>query len=118
MAQAQGSAARVDYASLPAKERREQLVTLVRRELATVLGLAGSPQSIPVDQTFTALGLDSLTSVELRNRLQQALGRSVAATAAFEWPSVGEMATHLNSLYGDDDTSDASDADSREELTL
>jgi len=116
--QAQGSAARVDYASLPAKERREQLVTLVRRELATVLGLAGSPQSIPVDQTFTALGLDSLTSVELRNRLQQALGRSVAATAAFEWPSVGEMATHLNSLYGDDDTSDASDADSREELTL
>ncbi len=116
--QAQGGAARVDYASLPGGERREQLVTLVRRELATVLGLAGSPQSIPVDQTFTALGLDSLTSVELRNRLQQALGRSVAATAAFEWPSVGEMATHLNSLYGDDDTSDASDANSREELTL
>ena len=110
---------RVDYAQLEPQERKAQLVTLVRRELATVLGLSGSPQSIPVDQSFTTLGLDSLTSVELRNRLQQSLGRSVSATAAFEWPSVQEMAMHLNSLYGDDEASASGSEDaSREELTL
>ena len=39
------------------------------------------------DQPFSSLGLDSLTSVELRNRLQtRRSGRPVAATAAFEWP--------------------------------
>lgn len=116
---AQASAVRVDYAQLEPQERKAQLVTLVRRELATVLGLSGSPQSIPVDQSFTTLGLDSLTSVELRNRLQQSLGRSVSATAAFEWPSVQEMAVHLDSLYGDDEASASGSEDaSREELTL
>ena len=116
---AQSSAAKVDFATLEPQERQAQLVTLVRRELATVLGLAGSPQSIPLDQNFTTLGLDSLTSVELRNRLQQSLGRGVSATAAFEWPTVQEMAVHLDSLYGGDDAPGSVDEDaSREELTL
>ena len=113
------SAARVDYAALPAAEREQALVTLVRRELATVLGLAGSPQAIPLDQSFPTLGLDSLTSVELRNRLQQALGRTVAATAAFEWPTVQEMAGHLSSLYGAAEGASATAQDTdREEMTL
>ncbi|NIM40831.1 MAG: SDR family NAD(P)-dependent oxidoreductase [Hydrogenophaga sp.] len=122
-AQAQGSdsavgaTARVDYASLPPAEREQQLLALVRRELATVLGLAGSPQSIPVDQGFPTLGLDSLTSVELRNRLQQALGRTVAATAAFEWPTVQAMAGHLSGLYGAAEGASTPDTD-REEMTL
>ncbi len=89
----------------------------MRRELATVLGLAGSPQSIPVDQGFPTLGLDSLTSVELRNRLQQALGRTVAATAAFEWPTVQAMAGHLSGLYGAAEGASTPDTD-REEMTL
>jgi acyl transferase domain-containing protein/acyl carrier protein len=116
---AQASSARVDYAQLEPQERKAQLVSLVRRELATVLGLSGSSQSIPLDQTFATLGLDSLTSVELRNRLQQSLGRSVSATAAFEWPTVSEMAAHLDSLYGGEASAGPASHDaSREELTL
>jgi acyl transferase domain-containing protein/acyl carrier protein len=123
-AQAQGggakaSAARVDYASLPPAERAPQLLALVRRELATVLGLAGSPQSIPLDQSFPTLGLDSLTAVELRNRLQQALGRTVSATAAFEHPTVQAMAAHLDGLYGPAPGAAPSAQDTdREEMTL
>lgn len=115
----QAGAAKVDYARLEPQERLAQLVVLVRRELATVLGLAGSPQSIALDQSFTHLGLDSLTSVELRNRLQQSLGRSVSATAAFEWPTVQAMAAHLDSLYGGEGpvATDGEDSN-REELTL
>jgi acyl carrier protein len=103
----------VDYGALTAAERQSQLVTLVRHELATVLALPDGGRSIVNDQPFGSLGLDSLTSVELRNRLQRALGRPVAATAAFEWPSVAELAAHLDSMFGD-----AAHDDTREEVTL
>ena len=103
----------VDYGALKAAERQSQLVTLVRHELATVLALPDGGRSIVNDQPFGSLGLDSLTSVELRNRLQRALGRPVAATAAFEWPSVAELAAHLDSMFGD-----AAHDDTREEVTL
>ena len=103
----------IDYGKLGAPERQAQLIALVRHELATVLALPDGGRSIVNDQPFGSLGLDSLTSVELRNRLQRALGRPVAATAAFEWPSVAELATHLASMFGD-----AAQDDTREEVTL
>jgi acyl carrier protein len=89
----------VDYAALEPAERVRLLADMVRRELATVLAMGDAAQSILDDQTFTGLGLDSLTSVELRNRLQQALGHSISSTTAFEHPSVGAMAAHLNTLF-------------------
>ncbi|MEO8152052.1 MAG: SDR family NAD(P)-dependent oxidoreductase [Rhizobacter sp.] len=115
---AEGAAAtRIDFSQVEPAAREAQLVTLVRRELATVLGLSGSPESIAIDQPFTGLGLDSLTAVELRNRLQLMLGRPVPATAAFEWPTVTEMAGGLNGLFvGAGQPED--DSEVREEMTL
>ena len=121
LARAQGQAAvavaaptqTIDYAALSANERLERLSALVRRELALVLALPDGAASIVDDEPFSSLGLDSLTSVELRNRLQRALGRPVAATAAFEWPSVEQLAGHLGTQYGG-----ATDAAAREEVTL
>jgi NADPH:quinone reductase-like Zn-dependent oxidoreductase len=52
-------------------ERRKALLTLVRTSAATVLGHADSG-AVPVDASFKALGFDSLTAVELRNRLAAA----------------------------------------------
>ena len=72
--------------------------------------------SIVDDQPFSSFGLDSLTSVELRNRLQAAVGRPVPATAAFEWPTTIALATELASYFPD--AAPAHDAVSREELTL
>lgn len=107
--------ARVDYAALAPAERATALVALVQREVAKVLGLAGSADSIPTDQAFTQIGMDSLTSVELRNRLQSLLGRGISATAVFEWPTVAQMASHLDSLYG---APAAAPEGEREKLTL
>ena len=106
----------VDFAALAAAERLPQVAALVRRELATVLALPEGSGPIADDQSFSSLGLDSLTAVELRNRLQGALGRSVAATAAFEWPTVAELSVHLSALFGATPVA-AGDA-SREEVTL
>ena len=92
---------RIDFGALEPAARQPQILAMVRRELATVLALSGSPDSIALDQPFSSLGLDSLTAVELRNRLQQALGRNVPATAAFDWPTVADMAHHLDALFDD-----------------
>jgi NADP-dependent 3-hydroxy acid dehydrogenase YdfG len=116
----QAAEARVDLTKVPARERRGQLVSLVQREVAKVLGLTGAAaQSIPTGQPFTSLGMDSLTSVELRNRLQNLIGRPVAATAVFEWPSIVEMAGHLDTLFaGEGGSAEESAEDDREKLTL
>jgi acyl transferase domain-containing protein/NADPH:quinone reductase-like Zn-dependent oxidoreductase/short-subunit dehydrogenase/acyl carrier protein len=108
----------IDFSKLDAQERAVQIVALTRRELATVLALSGSADSIDADQQFTYLGLDSLTAVELRNRLQLTLGRPVPATAAFEWPTVNAMAAGLNGLFGDAGGDRAVDNEEREEMTL
>jgi acyl carrier protein len=109
----------VDFAALEPHERQAQIVNMLRRELATVLALgeAGAAH-IADDDPFTSLGLDSLTAVELRNRLQLMLGRPVPATAAFEWPTVASLAGQLSSLFGDTASEPATDDETREEVTL
>lgn len=95
--------------------RLERLAALVRSELGTVLALGSAVETVPSDQTFASLGLDSLTSMELRNRLQMVLGRPVSATAAFSRPTIAELAQHLNESYGTSATDGAIPATNREE---
>ncbi|NEQ84521.1 MAG: SDR family NAD(P)-dependent oxidoreductase, partial [Moorea sp. SIO2I5] len=80
-------------------ERRELLVTLVCSQVAKVLGL-NPLQPIELEQGFFELGMDSLTSVELRNRLQKNLGVSIPSTAAFDYPTVGELVDYLAQQLG------------------
>ncbi|MET0291569.1 MAG: beta-ketoacyl reductase, partial [Steroidobacteraceae bacterium] len=85
--------------ALPPEQLGDRLLALVRHETAVVLGLDPSTQAIAVDQTFPGLGLDSLTSVELRNRLQNVIGRQIAATAIFEYPTVTGLSVFLSGLF-------------------
>ncbi len=81
---------------LPEDEQQAVLLDLVRSNIATVLGSA-SPESIHPDRAFQELGFDSLTAVEMRNRLKSATGLPLSPTLIFDYPNSAALAGYMYS---------------------
>ncbi len=79
---------------------REQLLTHhIQQEIAKVLGLV-DPSIIELQQRLFDFGLDSLMAVELRNRLQRNLDRSLRSTLLFDFPTLEKLVVHLLAELG------------------
>ena len=79
---------------LAPEQRRRELVELVCGNAATVLG--HSTADVNAEHAFGDLGFDSLTAVELRNRLKIATGLTLSPTLIFDYPTPAALAEHLD----------------------
>jgi acyl transferase domain-containing protein/acyl-CoA synthetase (AMP-forming)/AMP-acid ligase II/NADPH:quinone reductase-like Zn-dependent oxidoreductase/acyl carrier protein len=85
-------------AAMPGVARRNLLERYLREQLADVLHV--DPERVGAQTSLAALGVDSLMTVELRNRLEASLGVTLSATMAFNYPTVAAIAGHLGTLMG------------------
>ncbi|WP_240437819.1 SDR family NAD(P)-dependent oxidoreductase, partial [Sciscionella marina] len=75
-------------------EQGRLLTDLVRAEAAAVLGHSGT-EAVHADRAFRDLGFDSLTAVELRNRLSTVSGLKLPSTLIFDYPNAETLAEFL-----------------------
>ncbi|MGQ5668367.1 beta-ketoacyl reductase, partial [Streptomyces sp. ECR2.10] len=92
-----GQALAERLAGLSGTERAKALLDLVRDQVAAVLG-HGATYRIDADQGLFEVGFDSLTSIELRNRLRDITGTKLAPNLVFDYPTAGTLAAHLHEL--------------------
>ncbi|MFE9429336.1 SDR family NAD(P)-dependent oxidoreductase, partial [Kitasatospora sp. NPDC006697] len=90
-----GGAWAARLAAVPAHDRLRTLTGLLREQTAQVLGHP-EPDSIAAERAFKELGFDSLTAVELRNRINALSGLTLPATVVFEHPTVASLAERLH----------------------
>ncbi|MFC4044699.1 type I polyketide synthase [Dactylosporangium siamense] len=76
-------------------ERQRELVHLVRSHAAGTLGHA-TPEAVTASRPFRELGFDSLTAVDLRNKLTALTGLRLPVTVVFDHPTPAALARHLN----------------------
>jgi acyl carrier protein len=99
-ADASDAAAVLALRTFTSNERRRRLQQMLRDTLAAVLGF-GAPLELGPREKYFDLGMDSLLSVEFRNRLQQTFTIALPATLAFEYPTIETLAEYIDELLAE-----------------
>ncbi|MEV0006448.1 type I polyketide synthase, partial [Micromonospora sp. NPDC050980] len=86
-------------AGLPQAERRRELLALVRAQTAKALGYAGAAQ-VEAGAAFRDLGIDSVTAVEVKTRINAATGLHLGSSLVFDYPTPQALADHLLHALG------------------
>ncbi|MGF1989391.1 MAG: acyl carrier protein [Nostoc sp. ZfuVER08] len=78
----------------PPRRRQATLVSHIQKDVAQILGR--DITQLPDPQLgFFEMGMDSLMSLELRNRLQVNLGQILPSTLTFEYPTINALAEYF-----------------------
>ncbi|MFE3221719.1 SDR family NAD(P)-dependent oxidoreductase, partial [Streptomyces antimycoticus] len=101
-AAAGAEALRERLGGLSEPEREEVLLELVCTQVAAVLGYPG-PETVDPARSFSEVGFDSLTAVELRNRLNATTGVRLPATLVFDYPTPNALVEYLRGEILPDD---------------
>ena len=82
-------------------QRKNLLMVQISQQLSTILGIKNI-NKIDSQSGFSELGLDSLGSVELRNKIQSNYSLKLSPTAIFDRPNIKQLAEYLLDLLFDD----------------
>ncbi len=80
--------------TLAPEEQNQALLDILKTQTALVLGIT-SPQAIDAHRSFRDHGFDSLTAVELRNRLNTLTGLQLSATMIFDHPTPDALSARI-----------------------
>ena len=100
-------------AGMPAARQRPFLLDLVRTEAAAVLGHRGA-DAVGPERVFKDLGFESLTGVELRDRLTAATGLALPSSLVFDRPTPESVAEHLHEQLAAPDSGPLAELDAWE----
>ncbi|BCK55946.1 type I polyketide synthase [Nocardia wallacei] len=78
----------------PSRNHVRVVLDILRTEIALVLG-HHSAAAVDGDQNFKDMGFDSLSAVELRNRLNSTTGLRLSPTLLFDYPTPAALAAHV-----------------------
>jgi len=85
-------------ANATSQKRKSLLIQHISQQVAQILGI-NHIDTIDTHQGFSELGLDSLGSVELRNKLQTSLEIRLSATVIFDYPNINAIANYLLATF-------------------
>lgn len=91
----QHTSAVLELLGMPVSERRNALESWVTEQFKDAL-LVPSDEDLPLDESFFEMGLTSLRVVEIKDWLEELLGRPISANTLFNRPTLEQLLDYLS----------------------